>query len=397
MGLIDWIGGWFGNRNRSLLKSHFYEASIDYFFKKLAVNTCVDLIANTLVRCEFQTFEKGKEIRKGNHYLFNVQPNQNQNASQFMHSLVSHLIYDNECLVIMHNDQLYVADSFSKEEFALRENWYTNVTINDFTFTQKVFKESEVFYFKLNDENIMNVIDGLYGSWGKLITSATNIYKRSNAMRVVVKGDFLRAQTDEMQDQIDAMFNDQFKAFFEADNAGAVFQLQDGYTLDNFSNTSKGNKLDSRDIKALVDDIIDFVSMAFHVPKGMLKGDVVDVSKQTDNFLMFCINPLIELITDEINRKFYTKEEYLGRTYLKVDTSRIKYVDITQLANACDVFFRIGVNSINDILRILGREPIDEEWADMRYVTKNYESVENAESLKGGENNDGNGNTKNQK
>ena len=61
-----------------------------------------------------------------------------------MHSLVSHLIYDNECLVIMHNDQLYVADSFNKEEFALRENWYTNVTINDFTFTQKVFKESEV-------------------------------------------------------------------------------------------------------------------------------------------------------------------------------------------------------------------------------------------------------------
>ena len=188
-----------------------------------------------------------------------------------------------------------------------------------------------------------------------------------------------------MQEQIDAMFNDQFKTFFEADNAGAVFQLQDGYELDNFSNTSKGNKLDSRDIKSLVDDIIDFVSMAFHVPKGMLKGDVVDVSKQTDNFLMFCINPLIELITDEINRKFYTKEEYLSRTYLKVDTSRIKYVDITELANACDVFFRIGVNSINDILRMLGREPIDEEWADMRYVTKNYESVENAESLKGGE------------
>ncbi|MED1539099.1 phage portal protein, partial [Bacillus pseudomycoides] len=332
MGLIDWIGGWFGKKNRADLKKCFYEASIDYFFKKLAVDTCIDLIANTLVRCEFQTFEKGKEVRKNNHYLFNVQPNQNQNASQFMHSLASHLIYDNECLVIMHNDQLYIADSFNKEEFALRENWYTNVTIKDFTFTQRVFKESEVFYFQLNDENIMSVIDGLYSSWGKLITSATSIYKRSNAMRVVVKGEFLRAQTPEMQQQMDAMFNEQFKAFFEADNAGAVFQLQDGYTLENFSNTSKGNKLDSRDIKALVDDIIDFVSMAFHVPKGMLKGDVVDVSKQTDNFLMFCINPLVELIADEINRKFYKKEEYLERTYLKVDTSRIKYIDITQLA-----------------------------------------------------------------
>ncbi|PGC29712.1 phage portal protein, partial [Bacillus pseudomycoides] len=173
MGLIDWIGGWFGKRSRADLKSCFYEASIDYFFKKLAVNTCVDLIANTLVRCEFQTFEKGIEVRKGNHYLFNVQPNQNQNASQFMHSLVSHLIYDNECLVIMHNDQLYIADSFSKEEFALKENIYKGVTVKNFTFTEKVFKESEVFYFQLNDENIMNVIDGLYSSWGKLITSAT--------------------------------------------------------------------------------------------------------------------------------------------------------------------------------------------------------------------------------
>jgi HK97 family phage portal protein len=383
MGLIDWIGGWFNKSGRMNAHQQLYELSVDYYFKKLAVNTCVDLIANTLVRCEFQTFEKGKEVRKNNHYLFNVQPNQNQNASEFTHSLVSHLVYDNECLVVMYNDQLYIADSFDKEEFALKENIYRNVTVKNFTFSEKVFKESEVFYFKLNDENIMNIIEGLYSSWGKLIASATNIYKRSNAMRVILKGDFLRAQTDEAQAQIDDMFNNQFKPFFEADKAGAVFQLQDGYGLENFSNTAKGSKLDSRDIKALIDDVIEFVSMAFHVPKGMLKGDVVDVSKQTDNFLMFCILPIVELITDEINRKFYTKDDYLDRTYIKIDTSRIKHVDITELATACDIFFRIGANTINDILRYLGREPINEEWADKRYVTKNYESVEDIE--KGGD------------
>ncbi|MED1539452.1 phage portal protein, partial [Bacillus pseudomycoides] len=71
--------------------------------------------------------------------------------------------------------------------------------------------------------------------------------------------------------------------------------------------------------------------------------------------------------------------------------------DITQLASACDVFFRIGANSINDILRMLGREPINEEWANKRYVTKNYESVENAAALGGGDENDSNGNSENQK
>ena len=32
MGLIDWIGGWFGKRNRSA-KSYLYESSLDFYFK----------------------------------------------------------------------------------------------------------------------------------------------------------------------------------------------------------------------------------------------------------------------------------------------------------------------------------------------------------------------------
>ncbi|MGG0731733.1 phage portal protein, partial [Bacillus paramycoides] len=45
-----------------------------------------------------------------------------------------------------------------------------------------------------------------------------------------------------------------------------------------------------------------------------------------------------------------------------------------------------GGLSINDILIILGREPLEEEWANKRFVTKNYQE---ADSLEGGENNGG--------
>ena len=386
MGVINWIGGLLGKKGTFSLTTNDFELANDYYFKKLAVDTCVDLIANTLVRCEFQTFEKGVEVRKDNYYLFNVQPNQNQNSSEFIHSLVSHLVYNNECLVIMHNDQLYIADDFTRIEYALRENYYTDVTINNFTFSQRTFKESEVFYFKLSDKNIMSVIDSVYGSWGKLITSSIGIYKRSNTIRAILKGDFLRGQTDEQQKKLDDMFNTQFKSWFEADKAGAVFNLQKGFELDVINSDSKGNKINSRDIKALIDDVFDFVSIGFHIPKGMLKGDVVDVSKQTDNYLMFCINPIVELIADEANRKYYTKEQYLERTYIKIDTQRIKQVDMTDLATACDIFFRIGVNTINDNLHLLGREPIPEEIGDKRAFTKNYETIEMMNS-KGGENN----------
>lgn len=376
MGFLDWLSGLFGSKS-SITLTEFQKLSTTAYYKRLAVETCIDLIANTLARCEFQTFENGKEKRGENYYLLNVQPNQNQNASEFIHSLVNRLIMQNECLVIMQNDQLYIADGWVKNEFALKENYYTEVQVGDLTF-QKPFKESEVLYFKLNDRNIMEVINGLYEDYGKLIASAIGYYKRKNNKRILIKGDFLRPQDEETQKLIDQMFEKQLADWFNADKPGVGFQLQKGYELEDMSDSKSGvaQNSTSRDIAELVNDVINYVAMAFHVPRGLLKGDVADIEKQMDAFLLFCIKPIAELIQDEFNRKMYTKEEYLKRTYLKVDTNNLKVVDITQLATAADKLFAIGGLSINDILTMLGKEPIGEEWANKRYVTKNYQEAD---------------------
>lgn len=380
MGFLDWISGLFGSKN-SITLTEFQRLATSAYYKRLAIETCIDLIANTLTRCEFQTFERGKEIRGENYFLLNVQPNQNQNSSEFIHSLVNRLIMQNECLVIMQNDQLYIADGWVKNEFALKENYYTEVQIGDLTF-QKVFRESEVLYFKLNDRNIMEVINGLYEDYGKLISSAIGYYKRKNNKRILIKGDFLRPQDEETQKLINEMFEKQLSDWFNADKPGVGFQVQKGFDFEDMSDSKSGvaQNSTSRDIADLVNDVINYVAMAFHVPRGLLKGDIADVEKHMDAFLLFCIKPIAELIQDEFNRKMYTKQEYLDRTYLKVDTNNLKIVDITQLATAADKLFAIGGLSINDILTMLGKEPIDEEWANKRYVTKNYQ-----EAAKGGE------------
>ncbi|MDA2567516.1 phage portal protein [Bacillus cereus] len=380
---MEWISGFFGNKKTVTLDSCFYEYGIDYFYKKLAIESCIDLIANTLTRCEFQTFDKGKEVRSENYYLLNVQPNQNQNAAEFMHSLVNHLIMNNECLVIMQNEKLYVADDFHVTKFTLRDNLYENVMVGDLTF-DKTFNESEVLHFKLNDRNIMQVIDNMYQSFGKLLASSIDYYKRKNNMRLLIKGDFLRPQNDITQEDINAMFEEQLKNWFNADKAGSAFQLQKGYEFEDMSDSKSGvaNNGTSRDISELINDIFRYIAIALHVPIGILKGDVADVEKQMDSFLAFCIQPIAKLIQDEFNRKMFTKEEYLKRTYLKVDTTKIKVVDITKLATSMDKLFAIGGLSINDILVMLGREPINEEWANKRFVTKNYQPADN---LEGGE------------
>jgi HK97 family phage portal protein len=384
MGLLNWISGLFGTSNTLKLTGTFYELGTKVFYKKLAVEACIDLIANAITLCEFKTFEKGKETRSNNYYLLNVQPNQNQNASEFIHSLVNHLVMNNECLVIMQNEQLYIADSFTRVEYALKENYYEQVTVGDLTF-DKTFNESDVFYFKLNDRDIMQAINDLYNDYGKLLASATDFYKRKNNKRLLIKGDFLRPQDEATQKAIDEMFEGQLANWFNADKSGAAFQLQDGYVFEDMSdskNSGAGSNQTSRDIKELVNDVFHFISMAFHVPLGLLKGDIADIEKQIDAFLMFCIKPIAKLIADEFNRKMYSKEEYLKRTYLKMDTSQIKVIDFTNFATAADKLFAIGGLSINDILEMLGKEPLEEEWAKKRHVTKNYQA---ADTLGGGE------------
>jgi HK97 family phage portal protein len=385
LGLIDWFKGFLSDGTMSL--SEFsVELLAEVHYKKLAIETCIDLIANTISSCEFQTFEKGVETRKNNYYLLNVSPNQNQNASEFIHSLVNHLCMDNEALVIMQDGFLYVADDYTTVEYAMKENIYKDVKVGDFTFN-KSFTESEVLNFKLNDQNILRTINSLYESYGKVLASAIDIYKRTNAKRFVVKGKFLKSHNEKEQQAANELFNRQFKAWLEADKAGAMMHIGDNIDLTDYSGSGKNGSsiATSRDIKAIIDDVFDLVAMGFHVPKSMLKGDLADIEKQTDNFLMFCIKPIVSLLNAEFNRKIFKKDEYLERTYLKIDTSRIKILSIVDLATAADKLFAIGVNRINDNLRMLGREQVDEPWANERFVTKNYQMVKSVDISKGGE------------
>jgi HK97 family phage portal protein len=388
VGFTDWVRQWnpFYKDNGTSLDTIFVSLLATEVYKRIAVDSCINLIANALVRCEFKTIDKGKSVKSDNYYLLNVAPNKNENATEFKKKLVSKLYRENECLIVMANDQLFIADSFTVQEYVMKDSIYSNVSVGDFQFTGS-FKESDVFYLKLNDKDIMQVITSFYKDYGTILASAKDIYKRSNAKRFVMEGEFLRAQNNDMQTKINNMMTEQFKPWLEADNAGAIFQLQKGYELKDMSGNGKTgtNQQDSRDVRSLVDDIFDIVATACHVPRGLLKGDVVDVSSQTNNFLMFCINPLVELISAEFNKKMYGKSDYLNGSYLKIDTTKIKVTDLNDMASALDKLFAISALSINDVIEIVGGERIQEEWADKRFVTKNYMDASKLEELKGGE------------
>ncbi|HEL8334701.1 phage portal protein [Listeria monocytogenes] len=369
------------------------EVTANIFFKQLAVQTSVNLIAKTLARCEFKTFKNGKAHKGETYYSLNIQPNQNQSKTAFLNDLVSQLVYSNEGALVVQTDdmQLLVADSYQRNKHAVIPNSYQFVESNNYYF-KRTFYEQDVLFLELNNKQIRATIDGLYDSYGKLISGSIKNYNRKNARKLVLNisalfdQEFDKYETEndeetEADKRIDDLMNNRFKNFFA--EGDSVVTLEEGLSLDDFSSSDTKNQASSRDIRAAVDDVIDLVAMAFHIPRGLLKGDVADIEQMTNNFLTFCINPIIEQIENELNRKLFTKEEYLAGSCIKISTDRIKAFDLKDIAGSMEVLVRIGAFSVNDVLEFIGKERIDEAWADEHIITKNYAEID--KYLKGGD------------
>ncbi|HFL1064916.1 TPA: phage portal protein, partial [Listeria monocytogenes] len=213
-------------------------------------------------------------------------------------------------------------------------------------------------------------------------------YKKLNSRKIIVKLKAMFGQTPEAEEKLRVMLSERMKKFLaEGDSA---LPVEDGMEIDELAGDSK--IAESRDIKKMIDDVFEMVANSFNIPLGLAKGDTVGLSEQVNSFLMFSINPIAEMFTDEGNRKFYGRDSVLERTYMKLDTTRIKVQDIQEIASSMDVLFHIGVNTIDDNLRMIGREPVMSPETQERFVTKNYAPLgENEEDFKGGDINENKG------
>ena len=64
---------------------------------------------------------KGPDAQRLSYWLYklNVEPNPNQTASQFLGEIGKAMIEDGEVMIVAYKGNLYVADSYSKEEESL--------------------------------------------------------------------------------------------------------------------------------------------------------------------------------------------------------------------------------------------------------------------------------------
>lgn len=379
MKISEWLKYTFGKENILEVDStDFGTIAQKIIYKEIALNSAINLISKAISNSEFKTYEIGKEKKDYNYYLFNIEPNNNQNASEFWTDFIYHLINDNEVLVIQESDQLFVAESFDKMGKTLKKSVFFNVTIkmHDETIAMnKRYSSDDVIYARLNNKNIKKMIDELYVSYGELISIGIRDYQRQNGIRGKLKIAGMFAQRYKDQESLQNYIKQKFKNYFESINA--VLPLEDG--LDFTETNSTKNQISISEVQKGIEGAFDYVAIALNIPKGIMKGDLTEIKLQMNNFLTFCVDPIANMIDREFNRKYFKKDKYLEGTYLKTDTSRVEHINIFDVAGSMDVLTRIGY-SPDEVRALINQPKTNEPWAQAHYITKNYQD------MKGGNN-----------
>jgi len=377
MKIIDFIGRLLTPGKTSKVNAHFQSKKCQLDIERFAVNMAINLLSGLLAKCEFKTYMQGIAIRDDEYYLWNVEPNVNQNSSEFMQELVSKLLYCNEALVVESGGQLLIADSYTQDTTnTLFPRTFSNVTVGSFTF-DRTFSMPDVLFFKLNNEDVRALLSDMMAGYADLLNMAIGKYKRAGGRKGVVSVNRTASGPKQQDDQIDDLFNKQFKTYFEEENA--VVNLPNGVKYEEITGEgSKKSTSELSDIRNITAEAIARVAQAFRIPPALLEGNIADVSSLIDELLTFGVDPLADLLQTEINRKLYGKKEFLSGTCIRIDTTCIKHVDIFSIAEKADKLISDGIYNVDEIRVKFGDAPLNTAWSREYVRTKNYEAVTTA-------------------
>ena len=360
---------------KEVITKELCEAAQEYQIRELCFWICVNMIANAMGRCEFRTYRNGQEVQEREYYLWNVEPNANQNSTAFMHKMIAKLYMENEALIVGTSkrngeESLIVADSFDEpEDYPIRQREYTGVASGNMTF-RKTFRESDVLHLRLNHTNMRPIIDGMYQAYYRLADAAIRNYEYNTGQHWKVTVSSIASGEEGFKENFAKMIQDQVKPFFESN--GAILPEFEGYKYEDVGKHGGG---DTRDIKNIVEDIFDFTARAMLIPAVLINGKIEGTKDANTRFLTNCIDPLCDQLQEEIIRKRYGYEAWKNGDFIRLDSSSIVHFDIFGNAANIEKLVGSGAYTINDVRRAANEPRINEPWADKHFMTLNIAEV----------------------
>lgn len=384
MKVINWVKNLF---RKDAVAAEFNEdgSAVDeqrFHLTELALFTAIDFIARSLAKCEFVTVNNNRESRKAEYYLWNYSPNKHQTKIEFFTQAVAKLIFDNELLIIETADnQLLIADSFSKTEHALIDDTFNSVTCRNFTY-QRVFRESEVIYLRYNNFALNGLLSDMCNTYEQLMLSAQERYNKAVGHKGILELENYSFGDENFTETYNKVLSKQFKSFYS--NKNAVMPIFKGMKYSEPStDAGKTTNSEINDIQKLKTEAYTIVGNALHIPPAILSGEASQLSDAMDCAIGNAIDPIANMFEQEITKKRFGSTEFSKGNYLLIDTTTVRHIDAISQANNLDKSIASGVLTPAQAQKYCNMLPCPEAWAHTYYITKNYQTITNA--LKGGE------------
>ena len=349
------------------------ETSHKAYIKQWALDTCINHIARTISQTKFEIIDgENKDSSSTTHYKLNVRPNTDESAATFWQKVIRKLIYDNEVLIVVTDKKdLIIADDFHREEYALYDDIFEHVIIGEFEF-ERSFKMSEVIYLEYNNIGITNMLYGMFGDYGDIFGRLIKSNLMNNQIRATLSTDANYTLNDKSQKAMQDFIDKAYEAY--ASNDIAIVPIQKGYEYQEHTSSNTKNTSQIDDLAKIPNQLLSYVARNLGIPVGLINGDTADIEAMTDNYMKFCIKPIIEKITDELNAKLFSERGYK-------EGKRIKAISIDQkgpleVSEAVDKLIASGSFNRDEIRVLTGFEPIGSEEMQKFIITKNYQTVD---------------------
>ena len=345
------------------------------YLKGLAIDKCAEFLARIFATSKFIYQRDNQIINNQWSYIFNVQPNKNENASQFWKHLIYKLLTENEVLVVKsQDDQLLIADAYLKKDTAFYGSTFESVSVGSFTF-KSIFKSEDVIFLQYNNNRLDRYIDRLFDDYRKLYERVTNVISHNGQIRGALKiegaSKFDNKQMEDLKNYQERLFS-AFK-----DRSVAIVPIHRNIDYVDLTGNGKQSNTSVDELKKLRRQFEDDVAEILGIPTAILHGEMADLESSKDALRRFCLESINKLVEDELMCKTLTQADIQKGVSVKV--IGLARNDVFALATSVDKLISSGAFTRNEIRNELNYPSVD--GGDEFIITKNYEPSE----LKGGE------------
>ena len=162
-----------------------------------------------------------------------------------------------------------------------------------------------------------------------------------------------------------------------------IAPTQDDYDINENKSAFKGFNID--EVSKMEAIYLSNVCRLYGISPTLFNGELADIEQHRDDFIRF-VHSVMQIVSTEINSKYFAEgEKEYSEKQVRLILFFMEYNSALDASKDIEKAIGSGVYTINDVLEMQGRDKVDDEHADRRFLTRNIGTIEEAD-LKGGEN-----------